>query len=74
MLKSFFGVNEFFLVVTAYFADFVELLCWVIPQNYTKSENYDRLIKLAQTIDDSAETTNLKMEKRETLARLTALL
>ena len=40
MLKSFFGVNEFFLVVTAYFADFVELLCWVIPQNYTKSGNF----------------------------------
>ncbi len=37
MPKSFFRDIENFLSDTGYFADFVELLCGVIPQNYTKS-------------------------------------
>ena len=36
MPKSFLRDIEFFLSDTGYFADFVELLCGVIPQNYTK--------------------------------------
>ena len=40
MPKSFFRVIEFFLSNTGYFADFLKLLCGVIPQNYTKSVKF----------------------------------